>query len=252
MNVFRVNLLEVRVAENREVLGRAAAEAVGRAITGLLRRRPVVNVMFAAAPSQNEFLAAFVQQRIDWSKVNGWHMDEYLGLDASAPQGFGNFLKERLFSKVPFREVYYMDGSADAEQECKRYAGLLAANWTDIVVLGIGENTHLAFNDPHVARFHDPQLVKIVSLDAACRQQQVNDGCFATLDEVPQRAMTVTIPALMRAKNVFAVVPGARKAAAVAHTLREKVGEKYPSTVLRRHLGAVLFLDEESAAEVRK
>lgn len=254
MNVFRINLLEVRVAKTRELLGRAAAEAVSHAIAAVLRRRREVNVMFAAAPSQNEFLGALVKQPIDWKRVNGWHMDEYLGLDPAAPQGFGNFLREHLFSKVPFREVFYMGsggekgGAGDDEAARSRYAGLLAAHWMDIVVLGIGENTHLAFNDPHVARFNDPEIVKIVELDDACRRQQVNDGCFESFEAVPARAMTVTIPVLMRARFVIGVVPGERKAKAVALTLKEKIGEKYPATVLRRHAGAVLFLDEESAA----
>jgi glucosamine-6-phosphate deaminase len=243
MNIFKKDLLEVRVAENRIAMGQAAAEVVCRAIALVLERKDVVNVMFAAAPSQNEFLASLVTLPVDWPKVNGWHMDEYLGLDEDAPQGFGNFLRERLFSRVPFREVFYM-------RNCKQYSGLLASHPTDIIVLGIGENTHLAFNDPHVARFDDPELVKIVELDEDCRRQQVNDECFVALDAVPRQAMTVTIPGLMRADHIVGVVPGARKANAVKNTLLEEIGPRYPATILRRHQGAVLFLDEDSAGEV--
>ena len=244
MKSFKVDRLEVRVFDSRAALGRAAAEAVCVAISAVLARKEVANVLFAAAPSQNEFLAALVGMPVDWSRVNGFHMDEYIGLEADAPQRFGNFLRERLFSKVPFREVSYL-GS------CEQYAALLAAKPTDIVVMGIGENTHLAFNDPHVALFDDPEVVKVVELDEDCRAQQVHDGCFMALEEVPRQAMTVTIPALMRPEYVFAVVPGKNKAEAVAHTLGDDISQRYPSTVLRRHPRAVLFLDDKSFSSAR-
>jgi len=184
--------------------------------------------------------------QVDWSRVNGFHMDEYIGLDADARQGFGNFLRERLFSKVPFGDVSYM-GPCETMRMIEEYAHKLAGQPTDIVVLGIGENTHLAFNDPHAALFDDPEVVKVVELDEACRAQQVRDGCFIALEEVPRRAMTVTIPALMRAEYVFAVVPGKNKALAVKRTLSEAVSERYPATILRRHPRAILFLDADSA-----
>lgn len=240
MKIFKVDRLEVRVADDRPALGRAAAEAVCGAVAEVLGRKEVANVMFAAAPSQNEFLAALVEMPVDWSRVNGFHMDEYIGLDAASPQGFGNFLRERLFVKVPFRKVFFM-------RTCEEYAALLAARPTDVVVLGIGENTHLAFNDPHAALFDDPKMVKVVELDNACRMQQVRDGCFTSLEEVPRRAVTVTIPALMRAEYVVGVVPGKNKAEAVRHTLYDEISERYPSTVLRRHSNAILFVDTNSA-----
>jgi glucosamine-6-phosphate deaminase len=239
MRSFKVDKLEARVFESRAALGQAAAEAVCEAISAVLGLRAVANVLFAAAPSQNEFLAALVGMPVDWSRVNGFHMDEYIGLPENAPQGFGNFLRERLFSKVPIRGVFYM-------RDCHEYAGLLEDNYVDIVVLGIGENTHLAFNDPHVALFDDPEVVKMVELDEACRAQQVHDGCFMALEEVPRQAMTVTIPALMRAEYVFGVVPGKNKALAVRRTLSEVVSERYPATILRRHPKAILFLDGDS------
>jgi glucosamine-6-phosphate deaminase len=240
MRSFKVDRLVVRVLESRAALGQAAAEAVSAAVGEVLARREVANVMFAAAPSQNEFLAALVRMPVDWSRVNGWHMDEYVGLREDAPQGFGNFLRERLFARVFFRRVAFMRTSEE-------YAHLLARHPPDIVVLGIGENTHLAFNDPHVALFDDPEVVKVVELDEDCRAQQVHDGCFMALEEVPQRAMTVTIPVLMRAEYVFAVVPGKNKAEAVRRTLNEDVSERYPATILRRHPRVILFLDADSA-----
>jgi len=241
MRSFKVDQLEVRVLESRAALGQAAAEAVCGAIGEVLGRRGVANVMFAAAPSQNEFLAALVRMPVDWSRVNGWHMDEYIGLTEDAPQGFGNFLRERLFARVPFRRVAFM-------RTLEEYAHLLAGHPIDIVVLGIGENMHLAFNDPHVALFDDPEVVNVVELDEDCRAQQVGDGCFMALEEVPRRAMTVTIPALMRAEYIFGVVPGRNKSDAVWRTLNKDVSERYPATILRRHPRAILFLDEDSAA----
>lgn len=162
---------------------------------------------------------------------------------------FGNFLKDRLFSYHSFRSVHYINGNhPDPQAECERYAQLLTALPTDIVLLGIGENTHLAFNDPHVAFFNDPEIVKVVDLDAACRYQQVNDGCFPTLEEVPTHAITITIPPLIRSTYAYAIVPGAAKAQAIFHTLTEAVQENYPSTKLREHDHAILFIDIDNSA----
>lgn len=174
-------------------------------------------------------------------------MDEYVGLESDAPQGFGNFLKDKIFSKVKFKTVNYINGQAqDLEKECKRYEDLLKQFPPHIVCMGIGENTHIAFNDPHVADFEDPKLLKIVDLDKACRIQQVNDGCFATIDKVPEYALTLTIPALIRGKEIFCMVPGKTKANAIKLTLSEDIKKEYPSTILRRHNSAVLFVDQDS------
>ena len=210
--------LKVRIFETRSLMGIAAAEALSQRIRELLETKEFVNIIFAAAPSQNEFLAELKGKDVDWNRINAFHMDEYVGLNRDAPQGFGNFLKERLFEKVPLREVHYLNGNAtDLEQECKRYAELLDKNPTDIVCLGIGENTHLAFN---------------------------------TLDEVPTHALTITIPALFKADYAYAVVPGELKANAIYHTLNSKMDENYPSTILRKHKNAVLFIDEGSATRI--
>lgn len=249
--MFTKERLTVKVFETRAQLGIAAADAFCERVQALLKTRPYVNIIFASAPSQNEFLAELRNRDLDWSRVNAFHMDEYIGLSADAPQGFGTFLKERLFDHVSCRQVYYLNGAAeDPQEECRRYAGLLEAYPTDIVCLGIGENTHLAFNDPHVADFNDPVAVKVVDLDEQCRQQQVNDGCFPSLAQVPTHALTITIPALFRSHYAQAVVPGAFKADAIYHTLNSEVGEQYPSTILRRHPDAVLFIDENSAQKL--
>jgi len=217
----------------------------------LLKSKEWVNVIFASAPSQNEFLNEINKRDIEWKRVNAFHMDEYVGLDKDSPAGFGNFLKDRLFKNVQCREVNYMDGNAaDIQDECKRYADLLTKYPTDIVVLGIGENTHLAFNDPHVADFNDPLIVKVVDLDHDCRVQQVNDGCFANIDEVPTHALTITMPALFNSTCAYAIVPGKFKSNAIHHTLTSDISELYPSTILRNHSDATLFIDQDSASRI--
>ena len=243
----RDNIL-VHIFDNRESLGEAAAIAVAGSIQKLLATQPTLNMVFAAAPSQNEFLAALIGQPLDWDRINAFHMDEYLGLGSGAPQSFGYYLNTHLFQHVPFKNVYLMDGlAANPQAECERYAGLLKAHPTDILCLGIGENNHLAFNDPPVADFKDAATVKIVTLDEDCRRQQVNDGCFPTLEDVPTQALTITIPALMAARYAFAMVPGERKARAVANTFDQPVSERYPSTILKQHLAVRLFLDLDSS-----
>lgn len=241
--------LKIQVLEDRKLLGAGAAEAVYKQITTLFNgNEPYINIIFAAAPSQNEFLSALIEKDIDWSRINAFHMDEYIGLDAGAPQGFGNFLKAALFDKVNFHAVNYINGNAvDAEKECERYENLLKAFPPHIVCMGIGENTHLAFNDPHVADFNDKKMVKVVDLDEACRQQQVNDGCFTSIGEVPEFAITLTIPTLFSGKYLFCMVPGEKKAQAVHHTLIQEIAEKYPSTILRKHENAMMFTDAQSS-----
>ncbi len=246
---YKAGLLEVRICENRKDMGQQAANAVKKAIRELLKTRKEINMVFAAAPSQNEFLEALKNSEdIAWSRINAFHMDEYIGLSPDAPQGFGNFLKARLFGALPFASVHYLDGNADdPESECKRYAALLEKYPVDIVCMGIGENGHLAFNDPPVADFGDTKKVKIVTLDHTCRQQQVHDGCFTAIEEVPLQALTLTIPVLTGAARLFGVVPGKTKAAAIKNTLEKPVKEAYPSTILRCHRHAILFLDTESS-----
>ena len=242
--------LAVEQYASRKAMGEAAAKEVAAKIAGLQREKESVNIIFAAAPSQNEFLEALIAAPgIDWRRVNGFHMDEYIGLAADAPQGFGNFLRGRLFGRLPFGQVFYLDGqAADPQAECARYSALLAEYPADIVCLGIGENGHIAFNDPHVARFDDPVRVKVVDLDDKCRRQQVHDGCFQSLDEVPTQAFTLTIPILMSAAYTFCIVPASTKAEAVYNTLYAPLCEEYPSTILREKENARLYLDMESGS----
>ena len=250
MKTMKKDLLTVNIYETREEMGKAAGADIKACILDLLTKKETINMIFAAAPSQNEVLASLAEDcEIPWDRVNAFHMDEYIGLSADAPQGFGNFLKNAIFGRAPFKSVSYIDISApDAEKECERYAALLREYPTDIVVMGIGENGHIAFNDPPVADFKDPKMVKPVPLDEVCRNQQVNDGCFATIDDVPKTAITLTVPTLFAGDHLFCIVPAKTKANAVRDTLCGEIGEHCPATILRRHASAVLYLDSDSSA----
>lgn len=242
--------LQVRIYPDRQSMGRAAAQDIAAAIDRVLAQKDYCNMVFAAAPSQNEVLAALAaDSSIDFTRVNAFHMDEYCGLPADAPQGFGNFLRSAIFEKVPFHSVHYIHGgAADIAAECARYSALLEQYPTDIVCLGIGENGHVAFNDPPVADFEDPVLVKRVQLDPVCRQQQVHDGCFASIEQVPTHALTLTVPALYRGKALFCVVPASTKAKAVRATVDGPIGSHCPATMMRGHNAAILYLDPDSSA----
>jgi len=248
--IFYKDKLTVKLFPTRKEMGEAAAADVAKKIGELLKDKEFINIIFASAPSQDDFLSALLKHDIPWDRIYGFHMDEYIGLDASAPQGFGNYLKDRIFNKVQLKEMFYLGDSESGilvEDEVHRYSTLLEKYPPDIVFLGIGENGHIAFNDPHVADFNDPELVKIVDLDQACRQQQVNDGCFSSLSEVPTHAYTLTIPALTGAGFMFCVVPSRTKAQAVFNTLYGEIDESCPASILRTKEDAILYLDKDSS-----
>jgi len=240
--------LTYKVFDNRTSMGEAAAKDVADAVKKLLSEKDEINMIFAAAPSQNDFINAFIADKtVDFTRINAYHMDEYIGLDGNAPQAFGRFLRDRLFSKVPFKSVNYINGNAeDIEAECVRYGELLKKNKCDIVCMGIGENGHIAFNDPAFAKFDDPKAVKTVELDQICRNQQVNDGCFDSIDKVPTHAVTLTIPTLIAPQYVFCVVPAPTKAKAVHTMLNGEIGEYCPCTILRKHDNAILYTERDS------
>lgn len=249
---FTVDSLKVRVYEDRGSMGHAAAAHAAKAIREYQGLSGKANVVFAAAPSQNELLAGLIADpEIDWTRVVGFHMDEYLGLESDHPASFRRYLHEHLFGLVPYplAELHLIPGEQTSRplQTCLEYEELLRTNPIDVVCAGIGENGHLAFNDPPVADFLDPVKIKVVRLDQACRTQQVNDGCFNELENVPTHAYTLTIPALLSAPVMTVVVPGPRKAEAVLGTLRGPISESCPGSALRNHPGATLFLDRESA-----
>ena len=250
MKSFKKDSLEIRIFENRTLMGEAAAKDIKERICALLSEKSEINMIFAAAPSQNDVLKALVEDTsIEWNRVNAYHMDEYIGLDKNAPQGFGSFLKAHIFGLVPFKSVNYIDiTTTNPDAEAERYGKLLQDNPTDIVVMGIGENGHIAFNDPPVADFNDPKAVKPVKLDEICRQQQVNDGCFARIEDVPTHAMTLTVPTLVSAPYLFCIVPAPTKAKAVYETLNGTIDEHCPASILRLQKNAILYLDDQSSS----
>ena len=250
MKYMKVGQMQVYIAESRAQMGEISGHDVAAMLKTLLAIKDEINVMFAAAPSQNDVLATLVSDKeIAWNRVNAFHMDEYIGLAKTAPQGFGNFLRERVFSKADFKTVNYINPEADDPQaEADRYEALLKEFPMDVCILGIGENGHVAFNDPGEADFNDARLVKTVKLDERCRQQQVNDGCFATLDDVPKTAMTVTVPGLCRAKAMFCIVPTTNKAEAVRNTVLGEISDLCPASILRTKPGAKLYLDPDAAS----
>lgn len=249
MKTFIKDKLTVEIFETRKQMGEKAANDIAKKFNELIDIKGEINVIWAAAPSQNDVLKALTLNKdIKWNKINAFHMDEYIGLSKDAPQGFGNFLKDHIFGLVPFKSVNYIDVSAtDAEKEAERYAEVLSKQKIDVVVLGIGENGHIAFNDPPVADFNDKKAVKPVKLDEVCRQQQVNDGCFKSINDVPTHAITLTVPTLFNANYLFCIVPAPTKANAVYETINGTIDEHCPATVLRLHDNAKLYLDNESS-----
>ena len=243
--------LSVRIFDERKEMGKAAAEDAAKRINAVIAEKGEANVVFAAAPSQDDLLENLLKQDIDWTKVRGFHQDEYVGIDASEPAGFGNFLRRAIFDKVPFKELHYLLCAKDeAEAKCESYTELLKKYPIDLIFLGIGENGHLAFNDPAVADFNDPKMVKIVELDDVCRQQQVNDGCFPNLDAVPKNAMTMTMSLIMNIPQAICVVPTIRKADAVHNAIYGEVTTACPASILRNHPSATLYLDADSASKL--
>lgn len=241
--------LPVRIYDTRRNMGEAAAADVAACIRELLAVKQEIYMIFAAAPSQNEFLAALAATPgIEWGRIHALHMDEYVGLPADAPQGFGNFLRAAIFGQVPFASVDYIGTGSDSDETCRRYAALLQGIQVDIVCMGIGENGHIAFNDPPVADFNDPLTVKKVALDETCRLQQVHDGCFARIEEVPRYAVTLTVPTMFHARYIFCIVPAPTKANAVRATVCGPVSEQCPASILRTHEHAILYTDSDSAA----
>jgi glucosamine-6-phosphate deaminase len=242
--------LETLVYDTREEMGAAAAKYAAEAINAILAKKEYANVIFAAAPSQNETLAHLLEEAVDFTKINAFHMDEYAGLCINDEQSFARYLSDHVFSKAPFASVNYIPAKGDPDEACAKYAELLKKFKPDVVCMGIGENGHIAFNDPPVADFNDPKLIKKVELDEVCRMQQVHDGCFPTFDDVPKYALTLTVPTLMSAEYLICTVPASTKANAVKAMLEGEYGEVCPATALRKHTGAKMFLDKDSAAKV--
>jgi glucosamine-6-phosphate deaminase len=245
----RFDDLSVEVHDTTAEMARAAAQAAAHQLVTTVQARGQAHAMFATGNSQLAFVDALTsgEFEVPWDRTTVFHMDEYLGVGADHPAGFARWIRERIVERVHPLGVHYVDGLAEGAQESNRYAALLSDFALDLCCLGIGENGHLAFNDPPVADFEDPLDVKVVELEPASRVQQVGEGHFADLDTVPTHAVTVTIPALLRARRVLAIVPEARKADPVRTSLQGPISTACPASVLRRYAHVTLFLDQGSA-----
>jgi glucosamine-6-phosphate deaminase len=247
---FQIDALEVRVYPRQADLARAAAAVAQNCLQEVLARQGAATAILASANSQIQFLEALVALGgVDWSRLTLFHMDEYLGIDADHPASFRRYMRERVERLVKPRQFHYLQGDAmEPLAECERYARRLQAQPIDLCCLGIGENGHVAFNDPPVANFHDPHQVKLVKLDLECRQQQVGEGHFPNLEAVPQYAFSLTVPMLCSAKKLLAIVPEQRKARAVKAALQGAISTACPASFLRQQAHCTLFLDADSAS----
>ena len=244
--IYNKGKLKINISTNREELGKAAALDGAKILKELLEKKDEINVIFAAAPSQNETLKNLLKDEdIDWCRINAFHMDEYIGFGMDNESSFAHYLNEHMFSKTTFKNIYYICCEED-------YDSLIKNHPIDVVFLGIGENGHIAFNDPGVADFNDKEIIKTVKLDEKCRNQQVHDGCFKTIDDVPLEAKTLTIPVLFSATYLICSVPGITKAQAVYDAINLPISEKCPATIMRRHQNATLYIDKESASLLDK
>lgn len=249
---LQVGTLKVEIHPSSKATGAAAARNAGNALIELAKTHDTIGVIFATGASQFDTLEALTfTENLPWNQLCGFHMDEYVGIAADHPASFRRYLRERLTQKVRMKEFFEVDGSApDPEWTARDYAKKLRAADPQLCLLGIGENGHLAFNDPPIADFADPLAAKVVCLDAACRLQQTAEGWFSTAGDVPECAITLTIPTLFRVPRLILSVPGSRKARIVRRALEEPISTKCPATILRTHPEVTLYLDPESAAEL--
>jgi glucosamine-6-phosphate deaminase len=247
---FHCGPLTVRVFHDKKDLGKAAARQASSILERLIREEGRARILLSAANSQLEVIDALARlPEIDWRFVEVFHVDEYVGLAASHPASFRGWVKTHLADRVEPGKVHYLAGdAADPDQECRRYAKLLAARPIDIAFLGFGENGHIGFNDPHEADFADPQAVRRVTLDEMCRRQQVGEGHFPDLAAVPTEALTLTCPTLVGARDIVCTVPDRRKAEAVKHALEGPIAPSCPGSIIRTHARAYLYLDTLSAS----
>ena len=248
---FNKENLVVRIYQDEQSAGEASALFVSEHLNKAIELNGFANLILATGASQFAFIEAIKKLEVDWSKITVFHLDEYIGVSKTHPASFRKYLKERIIDVVKPKKMYYINGDVkDIEDEIENYEKLLKAHPIDIACIGIGENGHIAFNDPDIADFNDPKLVKVVQLDDVSRNQQLGEGWFPTLDDVPKEAISLTIPAIMNCKVISCMVPDKRKAEAVYNTLNGEISTDCPATILRQHPNTVLFLDKDSASKL--
>lgn len=250
MNNIASSSVNIHIAPSRKEMGQRAAADIAKAIRAAQQTKSHLRMIFAAAPSQSEMLSALcLEPEIEWQRITAFHMDEYIGLAEDAPQRFGNWLRHHFFDRVPLARYHLITPGTDPEAACSDYASKLAEAPIDFVLLGIGANGHLAFNDPP-ANLDDPLAVRVVELDEVCRQQQVDDKCFLKFDDVPRRAITLTMPCLLRGEQLFCCVPGSNKAGAVRAMMESPISGMIPATALKSHPHCYMYLDPESSSQL--
>lgn len=248
---FEVDNLKVSIYENAQVMGEAAADYVADVIKSATVKKGQATIILATGASQFSFFESLNKKEIDWQKVTVFHLDEYIGLGKTHPASFRRYLEEKILDEVQPKQIFFLNGDAeDLDVEMSRYEQELKNRVIDLACIGIGENGHIAFNDPPIADFNDPKLVKIAKLDDACRNQQFGEGWFPSLEDVPSIALTLTVPAIMRCETISCVVPDDRKAEAVKNTLYGEINTNCPATILRSHPNTNLFLDTAAAGQI--
>lgn len=249
---IKIEKLDVLVFNKVIDMGNAAANFVDGKLKEAIELKGEANLILATGSSQFSFLKALKKKDLDWQKITVFHLDEYKGISEEHPASFRKYLKERILNDVNPRKIYFLNGDADnIEKEIKNYSEELEKHPIDVACIGIGENGHIAFNDPHVADFEDPELVKLVKLDEACRNQQLGEGWFSTFNDVPKEALTLTIKAIMKSKVISCVVPDQRKAYAIKSALFNEISTNCPASILRTHPNTKLFLDTSAASEIK-
>jgi len=235
------------ISPNKPAMGLLAAQKGASFIRKAISEQGAANIIVATGASQFEMLAELVQQDIDWSKVTAFHLDEYIGIPETHPASFRKYLRERFASLVPLKEFNYVNAETDPYGECERLGRKIQDFPIDVAFIGIGENGHIAFNDPP-ADFETEAPYIVVNLDEACRRQQLGEGWFPTLEDVPEKAISMSVRQIMKSKVIICTVPDERKADAVFHTLHDPVSPACPATILREHQEGYLFLDEAAAS----
>jgi glucosamine-6-phosphate deaminase len=243
--------MNIKICDSKNALGQSAAEKGAEHISEAIRKNGHATIIVATGASQFEMLEALTRNDLDWSKVTAFHLDEYIGLPANHPASFRKYLKERFVDRVPLKQFHYINGEKDPVKECKRVGDLILGHQVDVAFIGIGENGHLAFNDPP-ADFDTEEPYIVVQLDLACRRQQFGEGWFPTLEEVPDVAISMSVKQIMKSRHIICTVPDARKAEAVKHVLEGRVTPDVPASILKIHPAVSLFLDKGSTSLLRR
>ncbi|HAZ02140.1 MAG: hypothetical protein A2W90_22680 [Bacteroidetes bacterium GWF2_42_66] len=248
---FYKDKLKVEIFDDKEKMGQESASFVAEKLNQAINERGTANLILGTGASQYPLLEVLLKKGLDWTRITLFHLDEYIGISDQHPASFRKFLRERVAEIVKPKNVYYLNGDAeDMNAEIKRYEKLLKENPVDVACIGIGENGHIAFNDPFIADFDDPAYLRVVKMDEACRKQQVGEGWFPTINHVPETAATLTVTAIMSSKAICCTVPDERKSEAVYNTLYGEIDSSCPASILREHNSAVLFLDRFAAIKI--